>query len=150
MNLASHHKYFLSLDDKDVEFDSLSDIKETLITAFDSKSGKVSLSADDGLRPWWQRFIFGANNYVRMYFAIEWRSDISGLIFHDENASEYRALSEPTCGKIDEYIRKEISFEEHEPLSLKYCLAKEIAVKAIIEFIEKGEKPKWITYEFVQ
>jgi hypothetical protein len=150
MNLASHPKYFLSLDDKGVEFESFSDIKEALMTALSSTSGKISLSADDGLRPWWQRFIFGSNSYVRMYLAIEWSSDIAGLIFHDESASEYRALSESTCGKIDEDIRKEISFEEHEPLSLKYCLAKEIAVKAIIEFLEKGEKPKWITYEFVQ
>jgi hypothetical protein len=150
MNLACHPKYFLLLDDKDVELESLSDIKEKLMTALNSKSGKISLSADDGLRPWWQRFIFGSNRYVRMYLAIEWSNGIAGLIFHDENASEYRALSEPTNVKVDEKIRKEISFEEHEPLSQKYCLAKDLAEKAIIEFFEKGEKPQWITYEFVQ
>jgi len=150
MNLTSHTKYFLSLDDKEVEFESFSDSKEALMSAFNSKSGKVSFSADDGLRPWWQRFIFGANNYVRMYFAIEWSNDISGLIFHDENASEYRALAESPSLEIDEEIRKKISFEEHEPLSQKYCLAKEMAEKAIIEFLENGEKPQWVTYEFVQ
>jgi len=150
MNLASHPKYFLTLDGKELEFQDFSQTREALMSALNSKSGKISLSAYDGLRPWWQRFIFGANNYVRMYLAIEWSNEISGLIFHDENGSEFRALSELSSEAISENDRKEISFGEAEPLHQKYCTAKDIAQRAIIQFFEKEERPAFLTYEFVQ
>ena len=150
MNLTSHTKYFLSLDDKEVEFESFSDSKEALMSAFNSKSGKVSFSADDGLRPWWQRFIFGANNYVRMYLAIEWSNEISGLIFHDENASEFRALTDSCNDAASVVDQNEISFGESEPLNQKYCIATDIAKSSIVEFLEKEERPEWLNYEFVR
>jgi hypothetical protein len=67
-----------------------------------SNEGKISLAADDGLRPWWQRFIFGAKIYVRSYFMFEWSGEFCGLIFHDDNTSEFRALAKSECCDLDE------------------------------------------------
>jgi len=150
MNLASHPKYFLTLDGKELEFQDFSQTREALMSALNSKSGKISLSAYDGLRPWWQRFIFGANNYVRMYLAIEWSNEISGLIFHDENASEFRALTDSCNDAASVVDQNEISFGESEPLNQKYCIATDIAKSSIVEFLEKEERPEWLNYEFVR
>ena len=150
MNLASHSKYFLTLDGKELEFQDFSKTREALLNALNSKSGKISLAADDGLRPWWQRFIFGASNYVRIYFAIEWSNEISGLIFHDENASEFRALTDSSNDAASVADRNEISFGESKPLNQKYCIATDIAKSSIVEFLEKEERPEWLNYEFVQ
>jgi hypothetical protein len=150
MDMSSHSKYFLSAGDQEVEFNSFSEACEAIEKALSQQKGKLSLSADDGLRPWWQRFIFGANNYIRIYFAIEWDSNFSGLIFHDENSSEYRVLSNEPITEVAESIRNQISFGEPEPLETKYCLASEVAFKALRKFIDSGAKPEWLKFEFVQ
>ncbi|GAA3927602.1 hypothetical protein [Litoribacillus peritrichatus] len=150
MEMFSHPKYFVSAGDQELMFNSFSEALETIDNALSQQKGKLSLSADDGLRPWWQRFVFGASNYIRMYLALEWDSNFSGLIFYDENSSEYRALSNGPNSEVAESIRNQISFGEPEPLEAKYCLASEVAFKAIREFMDSGAKPEWLNYEFVQ
>ena len=150
MNLESHTKYFLTLDGKELEFENFSETREALLNALNSKSGKILFAADDGLRPWWQRFIFGARNYIRVYFALEWSNEISGLIFYDENASEFRALSDSRNKNISDTDRKEISFGESEPLHEKYCITTDFAQSSIVAFLEKEERPEWHDYEFVR
>lgn len=150
MDMYSHPKYFVSADDQELTFNSFSETLEAIERTLSQQEGKLSLSADDGLRPWWQRFVFGASNYTRMYFVLEWGSKFSGLIFHDENSSEYRALSNEPNAEIAESIRNKISFGEHEPLETKYCLTNEVAFKALREFMGSGAKPEWLKFEFVQ
>jgi len=150
MDMYSHPKYFVSAGDQQLTFNSFSEPLEAIDIALSQQKGKLSLSADDGLRPWWQKFVFGASNYIRMYFVLEWDSNFSGLIFHDENSSEYRVLSSEPNTEVAESIRNQISFGEPEPLETKYCLANEVAFKALREFMDSGAKPEWLKFEFVQ
>lgn len=150
MDMHSHPKYFVSVGERELTFNSFSDALDVIVSALSQKKGKLSLSADDGLRPLWQRFLFGASNYRRMYFVLEWDSNFSGLIFHDENSSEYRALSSTPNTQAVESIRNQISFGESEPLEAKYCLASEVAFKALREFMDSGAKPEWLKFEFVR
>ena len=143
MEMYSHSKYFLSFGDQEMTFNSFPEVLEAIEKALSQQKGKLSLSADDGLRPWWQRLIFGATNYIRMYFAIEWDGDFCGLIFHDESASEFRGLSNSSSIEAPESIRSSINFGEFEPLSTKYCLEVEVAFKALREFLGSGVKPEW-------
>ena len=150
MGMHSHSKYFLAAGDQELAFNSFPEALSVIENTLSQQKGKLSLSADDGLRPWWQRFVFGASNYIRVYFAIEWDSNFAGLIFHDENASEYRALSGSSNTEATEAIKVKISFGESEPLEAKYCLESEVAFKALKEFLHNGVKPEWLKFEFVQ
>lgn len=112
--------------------------------------GSITLAADDGLRPLWQRLIFGAKNYVRSYMMCEWSENASGLIFYDENASEHRVLSNVDLNSEGESVNKEVTFGGFTSLDVKYLLPKEECLKAIGEFLEAGVKPSWLSYEFIE
>jgi len=150
MELREHSKYFLGIGDDDLVLESYEDLVEKLQSQIISEEGVVSLAADDGQRPWWQRFIFGAKIYVRSYLTFEWKNGTCGLIFHDENTSEYRALSKFEPKDVSESTRKKISFGEYEPLDKKYCIEKELAVKAINEYLDSGIMPTWLEYDFTK
>ncbi|MCO7222725.1 hypothetical protein [Pleionea sp. CnH1-48] len=150
MELQNHDRYILSIGDRDLELDNLKDVEEKLTEALKNNSGKVTLVADAGSRPWWQRFFLGAKVYVRMYFTCEWFDNASGVIFYDDAASEYRVVSELSSIDVSRDVREKISFDELQPLDLKYCLSKEQCIEAISRFFEEGEKPKALTYDFVR
>ena len=80
MNLRKHNTYFLVADDEEFEFRSFDDVLTNISQKLIADHGRISLSAVDGKRPAWQRFIFGVKNYVVQYFSMEWIGDISGLI----------------------------------------------------------------------
>ena len=149
MSVATHNEYFLSLHEEDGSYSNYREVKDNIDKSLKKEKGKLNLAANDGLRPQWQRFIFGAKVYIRSYFAAEWYGEVGGLIFHDENGSEYRALAASETN-VDESIRKQISFGESEPLDEKFCLEKPLMVKAVNEFLTNGIKPKWLKYEFVK
>lgn len=148
--LKSHEKYFLSINDDDITLDSYSEVIEKIESVLNEPSGKLSLAADDGLRPWWQRFIFGAERYVRSYLMYEWSGSVAGLIFHDENASEYRAKPNVKLNELPDNDRKQITFGEKTPLETNFCMSKEESSKAISEFLDTGKMPSWLKYEFVR
>ena len=81
MSLKNHEIYFLSVDGDECNLASYSQVINKIEIALEESTGKISLAADDGLRPWWQRFIFGAEKYIRYYFLFEWSGNVSGLIF---------------------------------------------------------------------
>ena len=149
-SLTSHEKYFLSVNDDDVVLDKYSDAVVRIESALNKPSGKLSLAADDGLRPWWQRFFFGAERYVRSYLMYEWAGNVAGLIFHDENASEYRATPSMQLNELLDSDRKQITFGEDSPLETRFCMSKEESSKAILEFLETSKRPAWLKYEFVR
>ncbi len=85
-----------------------------------------------------------------MYFMLEWSSQTCGLIFSDDNSSEYRALAKESPEDLTDETRKAIAFGEYAPLEVKYCLSKEVALKALREFFEDGQRPDWLEYEYVE
>ena len=150
MSLKNHEIYFLSVDGDECNLASYSQVINKIEIALEESTGKISLAADDGLRPWWQRFIFGAEKYIRYYFLFEWSGNVSGLIFHDVNASEYRAMQSQQMDELPEHDRMQICFGEETPVSTRFCIAKDEASKAIYEFLETGEIPSWLQYEFIR
>lgn len=150
MNLKTHMKYYLSIGEDDLTFEEYSEVVHEIEIALNEQLGSITLAADDGLRPLWQRLIFGAKNYVRSYMMCEWSENTSGLIFYDENASEYRVLSNVELGSEGASVNKEVSFGEYTPLDAKYLLPKKECIKAISEFLDTGVKPSWLIYEFIE
>lgn len=150
MGIADHNRYFLDFDDTETVLKHIGSVTEDFVEATKATSGKVFLSADDGLRPWWQRFIFGAKVYVRMYFTVKWSGETCALIFYDENGSEYRARSKSDVAEVDAEVRRNLSFGESELLENKYCISRSEAFNAINEFLEKGNNPKCLDYDFVE
>ncbi|RDH43686.1 hypothetical protein [Zooshikella ganghwensis] len=150
MPLKLHEKYFLSINDDDITLDKYSEVVGKIERALNEPTGKLSLAADDGLRPWWQRFVFGSERYVRSYLMYEWSGNVSGLIFHDENASEYRAMPGTQLNGLPERDKSQITFGEGVPLETRFCMSKEESLKAISEFLKTGKKPSWLKYEFVR
>jgi hypothetical protein len=150
MNRFEQDEYYLQINDSVFVFKNISDVGAKIFEDVGSAKGKIAFSADDGPRPWWQRFIFGAARYNRPYFRLEWSSDVYALIFYDDNASEYRVLSNVILENASEQLRKEISFGESQPLPIKYCISKDIVLRAIKEFLNSGERPQWLEYEFVE
>ncbi len=145
-----HTRFFLAINESDIELTNILEVRLQINEALCSSKGSVSLAADDGQRPWWQRFIFGTKIYVRSYFLFEWFEETCGLIFQDEDASEYRVLSNEQPKDTSEDIRKQISFGEYKLLETKYCITKETALKAIDDFLESGKRPDWLEYKFVK
>lgn len=150
MEQLNHQGYFLTINDLDICLDSLDDVKGRVFKEIKEECGSITLCANDGLRPWWQRFVFGEKYYVRTYFIIEWANEYAGLIFHDENTSEYRAIPKEKLSDIPMEILKKISFGEFLSLDPKYCLTKSESLKAIEEFFSSSKKPSWLEYEFVE
>jgi len=150
MNAIIHKKYFLYVDDDDFVYEKLSDVKTKFVESFKTSGGEISFDADDGPRPWWQRYLFGSKIYSRPYFAIKWSNGISRLIFYDVNGSEYRVLSQENLEIVNEDVRRKLAFSEYELLELKYCVSKVFALKAVEDLFSEGKIPQWIKYEFVK
>ena len=84
-----------------------------------------------------------------MYFVIEWQGDYAALMFHDENASEYRAKDPEFTAAVPAQHFAGITFGELQPIDRAYLLTRERANKAVDHFIEHTNKPTWLDYEFV-
>lgn len=52
MEMHSRSKYFLSPGGQEMAFNSFSEVLEAIEKALSQQKGKLSLSADNGLRPW--------------------------------------------------------------------------------------------------
>ncbi|WP_299769039.1 hypothetical protein [uncultured Pseudoteredinibacter sp.] len=150
MNIREHPRYFLKVGDEDHSIECFDDVIAKIESALAGSSGSIHLCADDGFRPKWQQFVFGAKIYIRSYFMIEWANNTCALIFHDHSDSEYRALSPSEPEDLSVHTRTKISFGEPEALDRKYCMTKEMSAKVVREFLELGVRPKWLEYEFVK
>lgn len=148
--LKSHKKYFLSIGEDEFTLAIYSDVISEIKKALDEPDGKLSLAADGGSRPLWQRFIFGADKYVHLYFMYEWSGNVSSLIFYDENVSEYRAFSNKRIINLSESDRSQINFGDKTPIEDFLCISKEETQKAIYEFLDTGDRPCWLKYQFVK
>lgn len=147
MNFNKHEKYYLSANDVSYDFSDfrfqISDFRlmvETVSRLLMSQSqGGFTLSADEGVRPWWQRFL-GIERYIRLYLQMEWCDGFSGLFFYDEEENEVRVIRGDEVD-VDVKIRAEINFGEMEILPSKYCIDKPDAIGLLKIFFELGNIP---------
>lgn len=112
--------------------------------------GGLWLGRDGGLRPWWHRFLGLQARYVDPLVSLEWYSNAAALIFHDENWSEYRALSLDTSELFSEEVRARISHGEPKPTPQEECVTKSLAFRAVREAAENLVRPSWLEYRFVE
>ncbi|THB78413.1 MAG: hypothetical protein D6B25_04350 [Desulfobulbaceae bacterium] len=150
MTFPTHEKYYLDSRTEELIELSIRSINEKVERAFSAENGSLAFSAFDSVPPWWKRFFFGVKENVRMYFIIEWADGFCGLIFHDEYGSEYRVLANPDQNEVPENIRQQISFGEPKPVAMKHCLPFDDGKKLISEFLETGEKPSSVEYDYVE
>ena len=116
----------------------------------DLEHGRLSISHDDGPRPWWQRFLGLAPRYVSGFAALEWADGFASLIFLDENWSEYRALDEQFPVTPPEIVRIKIAHGEPSPHPPNECMDKVRAFQALQEALQTGVRPGWLSYRFVE
>jgi hypothetical protein len=132
---------------RDVDLQSLSDVRAKIRAIRDNSEGKLSLFALVGLRPWWQRLL-GAKYKVDHFFALEWSGEFAALIFFDEKVSEYRALDKAVPVVPQEHTRVRISHGEPD-IAIEECMKKSRAFDALDEFLESNKRPDWIDYRYV-
>ena len=136
MDIRSAKRWTLVLNNVESLLDSLTKVGQLVAQAESLETGRLTVCADGGERPWWHR-ILGAPRWVISFFALDWRENRARLIFHDEDWSEYRA-TDP--GEFTDGARK----PEDE------WIAKDRAFEAVREFLESGSRPSWLSYRFVE
>ncbi|MFC1851247.1 hypothetical protein ACFL27_13710 [candidate division CSSED10-310 bacterium] len=147
MSIFEHDRWFITIGENDEIIDSLDEVRKKVVAAQSLDQGSINLCAAAGPRPWWHR-IFGTDRFIRSYFICEWYGDFAAIIFLDEKGSEYRAIDEENQTNVDVEVRKNISFGNYVALQEIYCLTKRRAFSALIEFIETGIRPDWLSYKF--
>ena len=148
--MRDHFKYFVSSSGKDLELVDFSAVENLLDGCLTDFKGNIFLNAHNGLRPWWQRFIFGAEIYLRPYFWIVWSGEFARLIFYDDNSSEYRVLNKSGAHHYDVDDLKDLSMGDKQEVDAKFVIEKSIAVTALREFMSNNVRPSWMEYEFVR
>ena len=149
MTIVSHKAWQLEDNDTETAVDSIAALRDQIAASGSSEGGRLSVSADAGPRPLWQRLL-GANRYVEMFFAVEWYQGHAALIFYDENSSEYRALDKEHPVAPSPEIRARISHGESEPCPSEECMSQPRAFRALAEFLQSGTRPTWLSYRYVR
>lgn len=147
--LESFEKYYLRCNEEKFVFFNLADTTTAIMTHLNDKTGSMTLIVDEGHRPWWQRFIFGLQSYHRVVFSVDWAGPIAGLIFSDENSSEYRARPLTPVEDIDEANKARITFGNATPVADDFIVLKEEVQLALSQFLTSGIRPDCFSYDFV-
>lgn len=147
--LESFEKYYLRCNEEKFVFFNLADATTAIMTHLNDKTGSMTLIVDEGPRPWWQRFIFGLQSYHRVVLSVDWAGPIAGLIFSDENSSEYKARPLKPVEDIDELNKARITFGNATPVDDDFIVLKEEMTLAISQFLTSGIRPECFSYDFV-
>jgi hypothetical protein len=137
MDVRSAKRWILTLNDVESLLDSIQKLGQLVVQAKSLENGRLTVCADGGERPWWHR-ILGARRWVISFFALDWKENRARLIFHDEDWSEYRA-SDPAQLKSDDVVK-----------TMDEWIVKDRAFEAVLEFLESGSRPSWLSYRFVE
>jgi len=147
--MSAFENWLVELNEQELSV-SPEDVGTLLANAKKLSEGKLWIGKDGGPRPWWHRFLGTPKRYVDSLFSLEWYSGGATLIFHDENWSEYRVLKPSGGQSFPENIRKKISHGEPKPAPDEECIETEQAFRAISEALNKGCRPSWLEYRFVE
>ena len=150
METSSVSPWFLELDGNDQSFDTVNELILCVEKIQVSSSGKLSISYDDGPRPWWGRFLGLAPRYISGFTALQWCNDFSSLIFLDEDWSEYHVLDKTHPVNPPDSLRLRIDHGNLTPRAIEDCMGKERAFRALREALQTGERPDWVSYRFVE
>lgn len=149
LDIRTFLEWQAELNDSQVTIHTAQQLVDFLNRAESLPSGTLSLSADAGPRPWWER-LFGAKRFVVSFFAMDWSQDCASLIFHDENGSEYRVLDLDHPVTPDDSVRRQIAHGELTPHPIDECLTKERAFAGVRYFVSSGQRPEWFDYRYVR
>jgi len=127
---------------------TMDDVSRQLSVAEQSAEGSLSICADLGPRPLWQR-ILGAKRNVISYFMLEWADGYASLIFHDEKWSEFRAIDKEHPVAPSESTRLKMAHGELRPHPIEECMEKKRAFDAVRHLLQTGERPSWLSYRYV-
>ncbi|WP_157480996.1 MULTISPECIES: hypothetical protein [unclassified Lysobacter] len=150
MDIPAISPWYFELNDEDHVLDSSKEVAEAVRACLDRDQGRLSISYDDGPRPRWQRFLGLAPRYISGFAALEWADDFASLIFLDDNWSEYRALDAKEPVVPPEATRTQIAHGELLPHPASECVHKDRAFQALLEALQTGGRPGWLSYRFVE
>ena len=142
-------EYWLAeIDEVEQRFDSKEKIAAFLTSIEQQSKGHVSVLIDHGPRKGWRRFL-GAKRDVSPCFAAEWDSRYASLIFLDDAWSEYRAIDVSHPVAPCEEVRRAVAHGELIPHPIAECMEKARAFTLMQDFLIRGGRPEWLTYNFV-
>ena len=148
-DISTPRPWFFELDENDREIASAAEAARLTKDAQPAERGKLSICYDDGPRPWWHR-LFGPKRYVTGVAILEWADGYASLSFLDDNWSEHNVLD--TTHPVDppEAVRTLIAHGELQPIAADRCMEKERAFQAVLEALQSGRLPAWLSYEYVE
>lgn len=149
-SLGIYGKYYLTFNDEDFVFDRIEAAEMQIMNYLNEHDGRLTLMADDGARPWWQRYLFGLKRFHRLLLSCEWSGDIAGLNLYDENSSEYRARPLARLENVAASSKAMIRFGEAQPIDDNFLVLKEDLKTAVKQFLASGVRPECFNYEFVE
>jgi hypothetical protein len=115
---------------------ALADLLRDLDGLTAADHGDLLVTAEAGPRPWWQRLL-GAERYVQICFALRWNGAEADLHFYDIDNSEHRVIDAATPAG---------NFFGEDDLPIR----KELALRALRDFIATGQRPDYVTYRFAK
>jgi hypothetical protein len=148
MSTDAREAWIADSDGVETRFDSKEQITAHLSSLEQQARGRVSIKIDHGPIRGWRRFL-GMKRDVTPCFAVEWDSDYASLIFLDDAWSEYRAIDGAHPVVPSEEVRRNIAHGELRPHPIAECMEKARAFAAIRDFLSRGSRPDWLTYEYV-
>ena len=149
MDISAIGPWYLELNGTDQTFASAKEVADALGAYQGLDQGRASISYDDGPRPGWQRFLGLAPRYISGFAVLEWADGFASLIFLDDNWSEYRVLDNIPVAP-PEAVRVKIAHGESLPRPVNECMDKARAFQALLEALQIGVRPGWLSYRFVE
>ena len=142
-------RWVVDVDEVKTVLDTPDDVRRHVDTLAEQPSGRIFVFVDHGPTRRWERFL-GLKRDISPCLTIEWHGPYASLIFHDDAASEYRAIDPTRPVSATEEERSRIAHGEPVPHPADECMEKARAFEAIAEFIVNHRRPTWLMYRYVR
>jgi hypothetical protein len=146
----AHPVWVLDVDGIETRCTSRDAVIEGLAAVEARQRGRLTVRLDRGQARGALRVLGAAERDVTPCFAAEWVDRYAGLIFLDDDWSEYRASDAARPVTVDESLRLQIAHGEGRPQPAEECMDKGRAFEAMRHFVTYGVRPEWLTYRYVR
>jgi hypothetical protein len=120
------------------------------VTAADAAELSVRLDYGPRRRNLLERLFGMSDRHIEPCFWLAKAGPVAALTFLDEAWSEYRATDPERPVQATEAQRMALSCGELTPAPPEVCLEASRAFKAATEYLQRGERPDWLSYRYVR
>lgn len=120
------------------------------IVAVDAADVWVLIDHGRRQRSWLERLFGVSDRDIEPCFWLAQAGNVAALTFLDGAWSEYRATDPDRPVRATTEQRMALSGGEPTPAPLEVCLPSARAFAAAVEYLQRGERPNWLTYRYVR